>query len=143
MNITLPPLPEARWNFDASETSLLVCRDDHDKGEKCEYKELHPAEVLRVIDALRSRVLQLEADREQRESLLLGCSRMILSGLNQMRVLHRLTRSNAEARRKAQRCHSTPPRSQSASRWTANSVKSSSMTLRNLPCRQGNLRHTQ
>ena len=66
MNITLPPLPEARWNFDASETSLLVCRDDHDKGEKCEYEELHPAEALRVIDTLRSRVLQLEADRAQR-----------------------------------------------------------------------------
>ena len=64
--IKLPPLPEVRWNFDASETSLLVCRDDHDKGEKCEYEELHPAEALRVIDTLRSRVLQLEADRAQR-----------------------------------------------------------------------------
>lgn len=48
----------ARWNFDATDTAIVVCKNLHDKGEKCEYEEMHPASVLQIINDLRSRVLE-------------------------------------------------------------------------------------
>lgn len=57
-----------RWNFEASESSLMVCRDNHDKGSKCEYEPISPSETLELIDSLRDTALRLrslieEADR--------------------------------------------------------------------------------
>ena len=51
--------PAIRWNFDASDTHLLVCREDHDKGDKCEYKQLHPSEVLAIVNRLRISAIEL------------------------------------------------------------------------------------
>jgi hypothetical protein len=49
----------ARWNFEATDSSLLVCRDHHDKGDDCDYRPMHPAEVLELVNDLRSRLLHL------------------------------------------------------------------------------------
>jgi hypothetical protein len=51
----------ARWNFDATEACVTVCRNHHEKGDDCEYEPLHPAEALSIINKLRSKVLELQA----------------------------------------------------------------------------------
>ena len=59
MNPSSEREPEcARWNFEASDAQLLVCRNLHDKGDDCDYQPLHPAEALQIINELRSRLLE-------------------------------------------------------------------------------------
>lgn len=53
-----------RWNFDANDTELLVCRNDHGKGEGCNMQPMHPADVLALVNDLRSRVMNAEAERD-------------------------------------------------------------------------------
>lgn len=50
-----------RWNFEANESALLVCRNDHDKGDTCDMRPMHPADVLSLVNDLRARVLNAEA----------------------------------------------------------------------------------
>jgi hypothetical protein len=56
--------PTARWNFDATDTDILVCHDMHEKGESCEFERMHPAEVLKLLNTYRSRILRIEAALE-------------------------------------------------------------------------------
>lgn len=51
----------SRWNFDATDTQILVCKDQHDKCAPCEYETLSPAEAVRIIDELRCAVLEASA----------------------------------------------------------------------------------
>lgn len=53
-------MEHSRWNFDATDTDIVVCRDNHDKGDKCEYERMHPAEVLQLLNQYRARILELE-----------------------------------------------------------------------------------
>lgn len=55
-------VPEcARWNFDdvhgQEASGIVICKDLHDKGDRCKYKSLAPSEVLAIINDLRSRLL--------------------------------------------------------------------------------------
>lgn len=52
-----------RWNFDADEKGILVCKGQHEWLEHCEahMERLHPAEVLKIINELRSECLEWEA----------------------------------------------------------------------------------
>ena len=53
-----------RWNFEASESGLRVCRDMHDKGQPCEYEELSPYETLDIINQLILKIIKLEIKNE-------------------------------------------------------------------------------
>lgn len=53
-------MKSARWNFEASDTHILVCKNHHEPGAPCEYERMHPAEVLELLDEYRARVLELE-----------------------------------------------------------------------------------
>lgn len=48
-----------RWNFEATEDAITVCRDHHQKGQPCEYEELSTYEVVDIINDLRSKLLAL------------------------------------------------------------------------------------
>ena len=52
-----------RWNFEADDEGLLVCKGEHDKGERCEahMERLSPHEALKIINELRAECLQWEA----------------------------------------------------------------------------------
>ena len=52
-----------RWNFEADDDGLLVCRGRHEGHEHCEaYMErLSPHEALEIINALRSECLSWAA----------------------------------------------------------------------------------
>lgn len=50
-----------RWNFELGDDELLVCRNDHDKGDKCHYESLTLDETLEIINQLRSTIIELEA----------------------------------------------------------------------------------
>ena len=50
----------ARWNFDASDAALLVCKNEHEKGDGCDMQPMHPAEVLALVNSLRSDLLKLK-----------------------------------------------------------------------------------
>ena len=46
--------PYHRWNFEATDSAVRVCNEDHEKGQPCEYRELSPAELVAIIETLRS-----------------------------------------------------------------------------------------
>ncbi|MFY9326480.1 MAG: hypothetical protein WAO76_00430 [Georgfuchsia sp.] len=60
MQQTEEEMEHARWNFDATDTDIVVCRDKHDKGDKCEYERMHPEEVLQLLNQYRARILELD-----------------------------------------------------------------------------------
>ena len=47
-----------RWNFEATDTGIVACKDEHDKGQPCEYEELPPIEILKIINDMRSTILK-------------------------------------------------------------------------------------
>jgi len=51
----------ARWNFEADDESVMVCRGQHERSDACEYERLSSHQVLEILNSLRSRVLELEA----------------------------------------------------------------------------------
>lgn len=53
-------MDSARWNFEATDDGVVVCRDTHEKGDKCEYERMHPAEVVQLLNEYRARILELE-----------------------------------------------------------------------------------
>jgi len=53
-------MEHARWNFDATDTDIVVCRDNHYKWEKCGYERMPPEEVLQLLNQYRARILELE-----------------------------------------------------------------------------------
>lgn len=53
-------MESARWNYEATDTEVLVCREYHEKGEKCQYERMHPAEIVQMLNTYRSRILELE-----------------------------------------------------------------------------------
>lgn len=61
--VVTPPgtIPEARWNFDDGPTGVFVCKHKHEEGAKCVWEWMCTAEVLKCINTLRARVLELEA----------------------------------------------------------------------------------
>ena len=50
-----------RWNFDADDQGLMVCRGDHGKAPACQMDRLSPYESLEVINSLRAEVSRLRA----------------------------------------------------------------------------------
>ena len=48
-----------RWNFETGESSLLVCREYHEKGATCQYEPLSPSETLELLDYWRATALRL------------------------------------------------------------------------------------
>lgn len=53
----------AYWNFDATDESLTVCKNQHDRNESCEshMEKLCPHEALHIINELRAGYLHLKA----------------------------------------------------------------------------------
>ncbi|MEE9315993.1 MAG: hypothetical protein V3U97_02680 [bacterium] len=49
-----------RWNFDAYDEGILVCRDNHEKGQPCESEDLSPYEVLEILDDMRAELLRMK-----------------------------------------------------------------------------------
>lgn len=52
-----------RWNFEADDDGLLVCRGQHESHEHCEahMERLSPHEALEIINALRAECLNWAA----------------------------------------------------------------------------------
>lgn len=50
-----------RYNFEATDTHVTVCRDNHEKGQPCEYEELSPYEAVDILNDMRSSLLRVEA----------------------------------------------------------------------------------
>lgn len=50
-----------RLNFDADDEGLLICWGRHEKAMPCEYERLNPHEVLKLIEQMRSELLNLRA----------------------------------------------------------------------------------
>ncbi len=55
-----------RWNFEADDEGLLVCRGLHENSEHCEahMERLSPHETLEIINALRAECLSWAAKAE-------------------------------------------------------------------------------
>jgi hypothetical protein len=53
-----------RWNFEATDSGIMVCRDHHDKGQPCEYERKSPQETVQIIEDLRSAALQLAREND-------------------------------------------------------------------------------
>ena len=47
-----------RWNFEATDSGIMVCRDHHDKGQPCEYERMSPQEAVQLIEDLKSAALR-------------------------------------------------------------------------------------
>lgn len=56
-----------RWNFDADDEGVLVCRTPHDRSESCIpfMERLSPYEVLEILNDLRAMCLELSVLRQQ------------------------------------------------------------------------------
>lgn len=54
-----------RWNFDADDNGLLVCRGEHESNEHCEahMERLSTHEALAIINELRAECLRWSAVR--------------------------------------------------------------------------------
>lgn len=50
----------SRWNFEATDNDVLVCRALHEKGEECEYEKMSPAEIVELLETYRRRTLKLQ-----------------------------------------------------------------------------------
>ncbi len=46
----------SRYNFEATDTCVTVCKDEHNKGQPCEYEELSPHEIVDIINDMRSMI---------------------------------------------------------------------------------------
>lgn len=55
-----PPILDAirRWNFEPGDSGVWVCRDDHDKGQPCRLEKMTPAEIVQIIEDLRSAAIR-------------------------------------------------------------------------------------
>lgn len=42
------------WNFEADDTGIRVCRNEHERSEACQYELLTPVETLELIDLLKA-----------------------------------------------------------------------------------------
>jgi hypothetical protein len=58
-----------RFNFEATDSHVTVCRDNHEKGQPCEYEELSPYEVVDILNDMRSSLLKVESLLEKIELL--------------------------------------------------------------------------
>lgn len=45
-----------RWNIDEDGNDLLICRGDHEKGEKCEFERYVPHETVAAVEAEVDRI---------------------------------------------------------------------------------------
>lgn len=52
-----------RWNFDADDESVMVCKGEHESSDHCEahMERLSPHEALEIINALRAECLSWAA----------------------------------------------------------------------------------
>lgn len=48
-----------RLNFEADDDGLLVCWGLHEKSSPCQYERLNPHEALKLIEQMRSELLNL------------------------------------------------------------------------------------
>ena len=46
-----------RWNFEPGESRVFVCRDEHEKGLPCQLEPMTPAEIVELIEDLRTAAL--------------------------------------------------------------------------------------
>lgn len=56
-----------RWNVRTDAFSALVCENDHDKGDDCQWRELWPREFRELREASVVLLAELE-HRERRET---------------------------------------------------------------------------
>lgn len=47
-----------RLNFDTDDEGVIVCKDNHEKGQSCEYEQLSPDETLEIINDLRKQLFE-------------------------------------------------------------------------------------
>jgi len=45
-----------RWNFELDRDSILVCKDDHEKGSPCQYEELSSKDLLIILEGMQSEI---------------------------------------------------------------------------------------
>jgi len=46
------------WNFETDDEGVNVCKNNHEKGQPCEYEQLNPDETLKIIDDLRAQLFK-------------------------------------------------------------------------------------
>ena len=51
-----------KWNLEPLDKSVGVCKNEHEKGEPCEYTEMEPTEVIEVIEALNYELYKCYAE---------------------------------------------------------------------------------
>lgn len=53
-----------RWNFDADDDGVFVCKGLHESSDHCEahMERMSPHEVLEVLNTMRAQALRLEAE---------------------------------------------------------------------------------
>jgi len=49
-----------RWNFEETEDGITVCKDEHEKGQHCEYKLLSNAELIVILEGMQARICSLD-----------------------------------------------------------------------------------
>lgn len=75
-------MEELRYNFDATDSAILVCRGNHEKESPCNYSSLSPSEILQYLNlyraealeskALRARLAEVEAQMDGLRALVLA-----------------------------------------------------------------------
>lgn len=53
-----------RWNFEAADSGVMVCRNHHEKGQPCEFERMPPQEAVKLIEDLRSAAIQLSREND-------------------------------------------------------------------------------
>ena len=56
-----------RWNFEATDSGIVVCKNEHEKGHPCEYEELTPKEAIKIIEEMASLLSRTECLFQQIE----------------------------------------------------------------------------
>lgn len=50
-----------RWNFDADDDGLLICKGEHERSNGCTMERVSPHETLQIVNLMRSRLSHIEA----------------------------------------------------------------------------------
>ncbi len=59
-----------RWNFEPAGLGVEVCKDEHEKGQPCEYKMLKATEVINIIDELKSEIFKCYSEIEDKDKVI-------------------------------------------------------------------------
>jgi len=64
--LTRPSFNEIyRWNFESDDTNIMVCTNDHDKSDGCEYQVMHPSDAIAIIEQLTSTIIKAQLALEK------------------------------------------------------------------------------